>query len=303
MVCAYVALVAVRRPDDVTIYGTAGEGSIVTPSLPPDLVPGPPPAAAVDPALRAIQDYADGYPQTVLAAEQALALVTELLDEAGINYLSIAGRAKTVASYAEKVTREVDGVRLYPDPAHDIGDTVGVRVILYVQSDVVAVAELLADQVVVHDDRDMGSVTAREGRFGYASRHLQIGLDAARAGEWPALVDRRVQVQVRTVLQHAWAEFEHDIRYKGTVPAEHASEFDRRFTLAAGLLELADQEFTAIRTGCARRCRWTPRTTTRTTRGSRRASWPRSWPGSTPTPGGRGRTTTTGSPGCCWSWA
>lgn len=247
VVCAYVALVAVRRPDDVTVYGTASEGAIVTPSLPPDLVPGPPPAAAVDPALRAIQEYADGYPATVQAAAEALALVTELLDEAGINYLSIAGRAKTVASYAEKVTREVDGVRLYPDPAHDIGDTVGVRVILYVQSDVVAVADLLADQVVVHDDRDMGSVTAREGRFGYASRHLQIGLDAARAGEWPALVDRRVQVQVRTVLQHAWAEFEHDIRYKGTVPAEHASEFDRRFTLAAGLLELADQEFTAIR--------------------------------------------------------
>ena len=49
------------------------------------------------------------------------------------------------------------------------------------------------------------------------------------------------------MLQHAWAEFEHDIRYKGTVPAEHASEFDRRFTLAAGLLELADQEFSAIR--------------------------------------------------------
>jgi hypothetical protein len=56
-----------------------------------------------------------------------------------------------------------------------------------------------------------------------------------------------VQVQLRTVLQHAWAEFEHDIRYKGRVPAEHASEFDRRFTLAAGLLELADQEFSAIR--------------------------------------------------------
>jgi hypothetical protein len=49
------------------------------------------------------------------------------------------------------------------------------------------------------------------------------------------------------VLQHAWAEFEHDIRYKGTVPAEHAREFDRRFTLAAGLLELADREFSTIR--------------------------------------------------------
>ena len=58
---------------------------------------------------------------------------------------------------------------------------------------------------------------------------------------------RTAQVQIRTVLQHAWAEFEHDIRYKGTMPDEHARDFDRRFTLAAGLLELADREFSTIR--------------------------------------------------------
>lgn len=49
------------------------------------------------------------------------------------------------------------------------------------------------------------------------------------------------------MLQHAWAKFEHDIRYKGTIPVEHASDLDRRFTLAAGLLELADREFSTIR--------------------------------------------------------
>ena len=54
-------------------------------------------------------------------------------------------------------------------------------------------------------------------------------------------------MQVRTVLQHAWAEFEHDIRYKGTIPEEHAPDPDRRFTLTAGLLELADREFSKIR--------------------------------------------------------
>jgi putative GTP pyrophosphokinase len=52
---------------------------------------------------------------------------------------------------------------------------------------------------------------------------------------------------VRTVLQHAWAEFEHAIRYKGTIPAADAPDLDRRFTLAAGLLELADREFSLIR--------------------------------------------------------
>src|SRR3712207_8959618 len=54
--------------------------------------------------------------------------------------------------------------------------------------------------------------TASEGRFGYASRHLLLGLDG-----------RRVQVQVRTVLQHAWAEFEHATRYKGQVPEDRKS--------------------------------------------------------------------------------
>jgi hypothetical protein len=103
--------------------------------------------------------------------------------------------------------------------------------------------------VVVHDDRDLGRETASEGRFGYASRHLLIGLDAAREGQpaYDNLLGRRAQVQIRTVLQHAWAEFEHDIRYKGTIPDEHVPDFDRRFTLAAGLLELADREFSTIR--------------------------------------------------------
>lgn len=121
--------------------------------------------------------------------------------------------------------------------------------ITYVHSDVQAVVGLLADHVAVHDDRDLGEETASEGRFGYASRHLLIGLDPEQASR-PAhevLRGRQAQVQIRTVLQHAWAEFEHDIRYKRSIPEEHESEFDRRFTLAAGLLELADREFSAIR--------------------------------------------------------
>ena len=202
-----------------------------------------------DPAESAVAAYAAAHDDLVLAGAEAVQLVTGLLDEAGINYLTITGRTKTVASFAEKARRTVDGVRLYADPLRQIGDQLGVRVITYVRADVATVADLLADQLVVTDDRDLGLETASEGRFGYASRHLQITLDSAREGQpaYAHLRGRNVQVQIRTVLQHAWAEFEHDIRYKGTVPEQHASDFDRRFTLAAGLLELADEEFTTIR--------------------------------------------------------
>ncbi len=173
--------------------------------------------------------------------ERCVNQITTMLDDAGINYLSVSGRAKSVASFAAKAARQIDGTPVFRDPLHDITDQIGVRVITYLYPDVSAVAGLLADQATVLDDRDMGQETASEGRFGYSSRHLLLEMDAARAVRLP------VQVQIRTVLQHAWAEFEHDIRYKGTIPEEHVPDLDRRFTLAAGLLELADREFSQIR--------------------------------------------------------
>jgi predicted RNase H-like nuclease/ppGpp synthetase/RelA/SpoT-type nucleotidyltranferase len=231
VVCAYVAWFADRHTDRVTAYGDDETGIIVTPSLGQ-----PVPSADEDPVRRAVRTYSEQYPALVAASSAAATQIGSILDEAGINYLTITGRAKGIASFAEKATRTEQGRPLYADPLRDIGDTLGIRVITYVRDDVEAVAALLAEQLPVLDDRDFGELTASQGRFGYASRHLQVEIDG-----------RVVQVQLRTVLQHAWAEFEHDIRYKGTVPVEHASEFDRRFTLAAGLLELADQEFSAIR--------------------------------------------------------
>jgi ppGpp synthetase/RelA/SpoT-type nucleotidyltranferase len=149
-----------------------------------------------------------------------------------------------VASFAAKADRTVDGRLIYADPLEQITDQIGVRVITYLHSDVAAVADLLSDQLAVLDDRDMGQETASEGRFGYASRHLLVSFDGPPG---PVDLRHRAQVQVRTVLQHAWAEFEHAIRYKGTIPEEHVPDLDRRFTLAAGLLELADREFSMIR--------------------------------------------------------
>jgi ppGpp synthetase/RelA/SpoT-type nucleotidyltranferase len=200
-------------------------------------------------ARSAVRQYAELQPELRKATEQFVHLVTSILDEAGINYLSVDGRAKSIASFAAKAARTEDGRHVYADPLREITDQIGLRVITYVHSDVQAVADLLDDQVVVLDDRDLGRETASEGRFGYASRHLLIGLDPAREGvaAYELMRGRMAQVQIRTVLQHAWAEFEHDIRYKGTIPAEHVPDFDRRFTLAAGLLELADREFSTIR--------------------------------------------------------
>ena len=197
-----------------------------------------------DPVRRTVQAYAAMQPELRRATDGYVDLVTSLLDEAGINYLSVSGRTKSVASFAAKAAKSVAGSPVFADPLTDITDQIGVRVITYLHSDVAAVADLLAEELTILGDRDLGQENADEGQWGYASRHLLVGPHADGSDGEP---QHNAQVQIRTVLQHAWAEFEHAIRYKGTIPEDKAPELDRRFTLAAGLLELADREFSMIR--------------------------------------------------------
>jgi predicted RNase H-like nuclease/ppGpp synthetase/RelA/SpoT-type nucleotidyltranferase len=238
VVCAYVAMFAERRPAATRLYGDLATGYIVTPALPEGLSATPRDDTGNDTGRvrRAVQRYAEMQPGLREATDGAVDLMTALLDDAGINYLSVTGRTKSVTSFAAKAARLTgDDQPMFPDPVQNITDQIGVRIITYLRGDVDAVADLLGEHLPVLDDRDMGQETASEGRFGYSSRHLMV-----------AVGEHRVQVQVRTVLQHAWAEFEHATRYKGEVPAEHVPDLDRRFTLAAGLLELADREFSLI---------------------------------------------------------
>ncbi|HRA27412.1 GTP pyrophosphokinase [Ornithinibacter sp.] len=201
---------------------------------------------------RAVADYVAMRDQLIAATDEFVALVTGIIDEAGINYLTVTGRTKSVPSFTAKA-RGILAADPGADPLVAVTDQVGVRVITYVQRDIDAVAELLAEQFTVLDDRDLGEETAAAGRFGYASRHLLVSRATGDAGVSAAGDPTAYEpltcasIQLRTVLQHAWAEFEHDIRYKGTVPPEQVPDLDRRFTLAAGLIELADREFGAIR--------------------------------------------------------
>lgn len=210
----------------------------------------PDPEADPTDLIRAsVNAYSEVQPQVEEAARRLAAWLTTVLDDAGINYQYIAWRGKSVASFAAKTTKTLDGAPLYPDPLRDIPDQIGTRIITYVTSDVTAAADLIKDQLGVVLDKDLGLQTVQAGRFGYLSRHLQVALDPLWLGSMPLDLVRvaSAQVQIRTVLQHAWAEYEHDVRYKGTVPPALASELNRRFTLAAGLLELADREFEVIR--------------------------------------------------------
>jgi ppGpp synthetase/RelA/SpoT-type nucleotidyltranferase len=77
-------------------------------------------------------------------------------------------------------------------------------------------------------------------RFGYQSIHYLVQVSEARVAlaEYARYRAMIAEIQVRTILQHAWAEIEHDIQYKSSVAMP--SVIRRRFMSLAGLLEIAD---------------------------------------------------------------
>ncbi len=77
--------------------------------------------------------------------------------------------------------------------------------------------------------------------------HYIVSLSQARLelAEYQRLSDQKCEVQIRSILQHAWAEIEHDLGYKS--PTAVPRVIRRRFSRLAGLLEIADEEFVKVR--------------------------------------------------------
>lgn len=177
-------------------------------------------------------------------AEEFRHALHELMIDAGINFDRVDVRIKSWPSLKEKAKKRRGGKIVYPDPWNDIRDLIGARITVMHSTEIPAVLRLLADQFDVLRSVDKAQETRVSGTFGYGSHHLvlQVGEHNEELEHYRGQV---FEVQVRTVLQHAWAEFEHDVRYKRS-HGELDPQIDRAFTLAAGLIELADQQFDQI---------------------------------------------------------
>lgn len=168
----------------------------------------------------------------------------ELMRDAAVNFDRVDARVKTWPSLKEKARKMRDGTPVYPDPWNDIKDIIGTRVTVLHSTEIPAVQRLLAEEFEVLRSVDKTEETRIAGGFGYGSHHLVLRVpDNAEGLE--EYVGTTFEVQIRTVLQHAWAEFEHDVRYKRSTEGANP-QVDRAFTLAAGLIELADQQFDQI---------------------------------------------------------
>jgi len=174
--------------------------------------------------------------------DAVVSIIANLATENGIDTLAIVGRAKDIESAVEKVKRKD-----YADPQSQMTDITGVRVIVYFESDVAKMSEVIRSSFRV-DEVNSSNTDERmsTNQVGYRSVHFvcDLGDDRTKLPEFKALKGLKFEFQVRTVLQHAWAELAHDRNYKfaGTLPRH----LERQLFLLAGLLETADQGFDAL---------------------------------------------------------
>lgn len=181
-----------------------------------------------------LEEYREALPELERLKEAVLKTLRKALDKNGLIVTTVEGRVKTEESLAGKLALKGHKYATLSD----ITDLVGARIVTFYTDDVDRIASM-AEQLFEIDWNN--SVDKRKlhqlDSFGYNSLHYICRLPGFR---FP------FELQLRTTLQHAWAAINHDTGYKSGI--EIPREYMRRMNRLAGILEMADDEFSRIRT-------------------------------------------------------
>jgi ppGpp synthetase/RelA/SpoT-type nucleotidyltranferase len=136
-------------------------------------------------------------------------LLESILKQKAYKY-QLNSRLKNIESIKEKIKRKRNIGKIYKS-LNDIEDIMGIRVVFYTENDK---KKFLKDLV-----RIFGIVSKIEEESkvsGYRSTHAIISFDKdrLRLEEYKRFKGLKCEVQMTLILDHAWAEVEHDIFYK-----------------------------------------------------------------------------------------
>ncbi len=176
-------------------------------------------------------------------------ILAERIRERGVRIHSIEARVKSAASVQRKILKTLAAKRspqAIENPLRGVTDLAGVRVITFFPRTLSAIDTIIRERFFVIEKDNKSETLEASGRFGYQSVHYLVELtpeeiDRPDRTGFKSLV---AEIQVRTILQHAWAEIEHDLQYKSVRAMPSTTR--RRLCALAGMLEVADREFQAI---------------------------------------------------------
>ena len=187
--------------------------------------------------VRSFLDKIPDYQQ--LCTEVAYILEKKLKAEA-IEIAMVVWRAKTLKSFLEKIER-----KKYGQPFEEITDFAGVRVVALYVSDIPRIEEIIGREFTVVEKVDKLNDKGSD-KFGYGAIHFIVKLGQSSSGaRYDDLKELICEIQVRTVLQDAWAIIDHHLVYKNE--SDVPTLLQRKLNRLAGLFEMADDQFDSVR--------------------------------------------------------
>jgi putative GTP pyrophosphokinase len=164
------------------------------------------------------------------------------MDKEGVKYVLIKSRLKEFKRFEEKMIR-----KRYDKP-EDIKDLAGIMIVASVLSNAELISKIIKREKEFEIDWDNSvdhSIRLAEDRVGYRGKNYvgKVREDAfATTEEYEKFKELNFEIQIKTLLDFAWGEIEHDRNYK---IAEELQDTDipRRFKIVAGALEIVDNEF------------------------------------------------------------
>lgn len=188
------------------------------------------------------------YDELIPRYKRLVNLVSEIinasLEERKIKIHSFKNRIKDYNSFLEKVDR-----KRYRDPFKECTDLAGCRIVCLFLNQIDALKKIIDNEFEVIEITDK-KTTKKLDEFGYVSLHMLVKLKKKRTDfiEYSDLKDLMCEIQIRTILQDAWAEIEHYLNYKATKEEKREDLLRKIFSLA-GMFEVADSTFEEINLG------------------------------------------------------
>lgn len=178
-------------------------------------------------------------------AEAVHRLLEQLAEDNHISIALVEHRVKQQDSLEKKNARP-DKLDKYKH-LEDVTDLCGLRVVLFTNEDCEAMTAAIRKNFKIDEpNSNVKGSNYEEDRFGYLSTHLVASLPETRTDlfEFRNLAKLKMEIQVRTVLQHAWAVLDWKLRYKSE--REVPKELRRKLFRISALLEAADDAFSDL---------------------------------------------------------
>ncbi len=188
-----------------------------------------------------MEDYRKSKDDFIRLGDIVHEMLREIASDAGILVMGIEHRVKGEKSLEGKLYKNGDWYQKFDD----LTDILGARVICYFGDDVDKFGKLVESAFTIDWENSSDKrALLKADTFGYLSLHYICSLPEDK-GYPEELCGKRFEIQIRTMLQHAWSAINHDLGYKSKfgVPREVTREFAR----LAGLMEIADDEFIRVR--------------------------------------------------------